>query len=74
MKSWADIVNKNNSLQGKNLTENAVKQAIRLVNEEERRSKNRMFHGCPEKVDGKSQRSCFDFKKMGSEMLLIPFS
>ena len=29
MKSWADIVNKNNSLQGKNLTENAVKQAIR---------------------------------------------
>ena len=50
MKSWADIVKKTNNTQRKNLTENSVKQAARLVNEEERQSKNLMIYDCPEKV------------------------
>ena len=49
MKSWADIVKKNTSQRnGKQLIENSVKQAVRTVNEEERRSKNLMIYGCTE--------------------------
>ena len=50
MKSWVDVVKKNtNQRNGKQLTENSVKQAVRIVNEEERRSKNLMIYGCDEK-------------------------
>ena len=49
MKSWADVVKKNNNQrQGKQLNENSVKQAVRTVNEEKRRSKNFMIYGCKE--------------------------
>ena len=48
-KSWADVVKKNNNQRNiKQLTENSVKQAVRAVNEEERRSKNLMIYGCQE--------------------------
>ena len=47
MKSWADIVKKDTN-QRKQLTEHSVKQAVRTVNEEERRSKNLMIYGCAE--------------------------
>ena len=47
MKSWADIAKKNTN-QRKQITENTVKQAVRTVNEEERRSKNLMIYGCTE--------------------------
>lgn len=50
MKSWVDVVKKNtNQRNGKQLTENSVKHAVRIVNEEERRSKNLMIYGCDEK-------------------------
>jgi benzoyl-CoA reductase/2-hydroxyglutaryl-CoA dehydratase subunit BcrC/BadD/HgdB len=49
MKTWADIAKKNtNQRSGKQLTENSVKQAVRIVHEEERRSKNLMIYGYPE--------------------------
>ena len=49
IKSWADVVKKNNNQRNvKQLTENSVKQAVRAVNEEKRRSKNLMIYGCPE--------------------------
>ena len=49
IKSWADVVKKNtNQRNGKQLTENSVKQAVRIVNEEKRRSKNLMIYGCEE--------------------------
>ena len=48
MKTWADIAKKNtNQRSGKQLTENSVKQAVRIVNEEERKSKNLMIYGYP---------------------------
>ena len=52
MKSWADVVKKNSNVNQRNvkqLTENSVKQAVRAVNEEERRSKNLMIYGWQEK-------------------------
>ena len=49
MKSWADVVQKNTAQRsGKHLTENSVKQALRTVDEEKRRSKNFMIYGYPE--------------------------
>jgi hypothetical protein len=49
MKSWADVVKKNTGQRnGKQLTENSVKKAIRIVNEEEKRSRNLMIYGCSE--------------------------
>ena len=49
IKSWADVVKKNNNQRNvKQLTETSVKQAVRAVNEEERRSKNLMIYGCQE--------------------------
>ena len=49
MKSWADVVQKNTAQRsGKLLTENSVKQAVRTVNEEKKRSKNLMIYGHPE--------------------------
>ena len=49
IKSWADVVKKNNNQRNvKQLTENPVKQAVRAVNEENRRFKNLMICGCPE--------------------------
>ena len=49
MKTWAEIVKKNTSHRnGTQLTEKSVKQAVRIVNEEERRSKNLMIYGYPE--------------------------
>ena len=50
MKSWTDVVKKNsNQRQGKQITENTIKHAVRSVNEEERKSKNVMIYGCEEK-------------------------
>ena len=50
IKSWVDVVKKNNNQRNtKQLTENSVKQAVRAVNEEKRRSENRMIYGCLEK-------------------------
>ncbi|KAL5249864.1 hypothetical protein ACHWQZ_G015808 [Mnemiopsis leidyi] len=52
MKSWADVDKKNSNVNQRNvkqLTENSVKQAVRAVNEEERRSKNLMIYGWQEK-------------------------
>ncbi|KAL5253811.1 hypothetical protein ACHWQZ_G013549 [Mnemiopsis leidyi] len=52
MKSWADVVKKNSNVNQRNvkqLTENTVKQAVRAVNEEKRRSKNLMIYGWQEK-------------------------
>ena len=51
MKSWADVVKKNTiqaQRNGKPLTENSIKQAVRTVNEEKRRSKNLMIYGLKE--------------------------
>ena len=51
IKSWSDIVKKNNSkMQSDQLsiTKKSVQQVIRNVNEEERRSKNLMIHGLKE--------------------------
>ena len=51
MKSWADVVKKNTSQAhriGKPLTEKSIKQAVRTVNEEKRRSKNLMIYGFKE--------------------------
>ena len=50
MKSWTDVVKKNTAQRpsGKPLTENSIKQAVRTVNEEEKRSKNLMIYGCHE--------------------------
>ena len=51
MRSWSDIVKKNNSqMQNDQLsiTKKSVQQVIRNVNEEERRSKNLMIYGLEE--------------------------
>ena len=49
-KSWTDVVKKNTAQRpsGKPLTENSIKQAVRTVNEETKRSKNLMIYGCHE--------------------------
>ena len=50
MKSWTDVVKKNTAQRpsGKPLTENSIKQAVRTVNEEKKRSTNLMIYGCQE--------------------------
>ena len=50
MKSWADIVKKNTS-QSQQLASKSVKEAVRCVNEEEKRAQNLMIYGCEEKED-----------------------
>ena len=50
MKSWADVVKKN-SKQSTQITPNTVKQAVRTVNDEEKRSRNVMIYGLEEKED-----------------------
>ena len=46
MKSWTDSVKKDNQAKRKNLTENTINLAVRLVNEDKRRFKNRLIYGC----------------------------
>ena len=50
MKSWADVVKQNDN-QSKQITLNVVKQAVRTVNDEEKRSRNVMIYGLEESVD-----------------------
>ena len=73
MKSWADVVKKNTSQRnGKPLTENTVKQAVRIVNEEERRSKNLIIYGCNENEKEAQFEVTKIVKDVFSEMEIIP--
>ncbi|KAL5256543.1 hypothetical protein ACHWQZ_G011706 [Mnemiopsis leidyi] len=68
MKSWADVVKKNVNLNQRNakpLTENSVKQAVRAVNEEKKRSKNLMIYGWQEK----EKEADFEVTKTVKEVL-----
>ncbi|KAL5264420.1 hypothetical protein ACHWQZ_G005491 [Mnemiopsis leidyi] len=68
MKSWADVVKKNVNLNQRNakpLTENSVKQAVRAVHEEKKRSKNLMIYGYQEK----EKEADFEVTKTVKEVL-----
>ena len=67
MKSWTDVVKKNTAHRpsGKPLTENSIKQAVRTVNEETKRSKNLMIYGCHES----DKEADFEFNKAVKDIL-----
>ena len=74
MKTWADIAKKNvNQRSGRQLTENSVKQAVRIVNEEERRSRNLMIYGYPETENETDSEITRNVKNVYQEMdCLVP--
>ena len=58
LKSWADVVKKgNDSNKLKQLTTQSVKEAVKSVNDEEKRSKCFLIYGCEEQED-EDDRSC----------------
>ena len=78
MKSWTDIVKKNTAQRpsGKPLTENSIKQAVRTVNEETKRSKNLMIYGCHEsdkEADFELNKAVKDILK-GTDVFPVPLA